>query len=1105
MSKTVLNLRKPAIYLLALLIGAAFMSSTLHSAQNKAPLLMPWHLRCEYRIDPPGIDVTQPRLSWLLKSADDSAHGQVQTAYQILVASSSDQLAAGNGDLWDSGKIQSNETSQIVYAGKALVSGQRCFWKVRSWNGSDQPSNWSEPAHWSMGLLSADDWKATWIGYDAPVKAAGEADVQAPSETLNFDGLSWIWSSENEPAAAPAGAKDAIPAPGHLPAGARYFRTVISIDNGEIERGHGLITADNRFEIFVNGKSAGYSGDFKRAQSVDFTRLLHAGPNVIAIWAQNDSAGPAGLIGRLRIKLKSQPSRIIDIDPSWQVSRRKIDQWNTAPELSDPSFKPAVAVAKHGDAPWGRIEARKLNLPPTPYLRHSFTVSKSVARATVYASALGIYELHLNGRRVGADHFTPGWTEYAKRVHYQTYDVTDMLQQGDNAIGAILADGWYAGYFGFTGNRELYGKDPRVIAQLQIEYADGSKQLVVTDESWKASYGPIREADLLMGCTFDAQMELRGWDASGFDDSKWDAVAVTPHVLPKLQAAVGDPVRSIEQIQAQSVAQPQPGMYVYDLGQNMVGWVRLKMSAPAGTRIVLRFAEMLNPDGTLYTASLRGARATDTYIAGGGEFVWEPSFTFHGFRYVEITGVDAPPTLDAVTGIVVHTQMQRSGHFESSSSLVNQLVHNIIWGQKGNYLEVPTDCPQRDERLGWTGDAQFFIPTAAYNFDVGAFFTKWLVDLVDDSQGKDGAFAAVAPDVLKNAHGATAWADAGIICPYTIYKVYEDRRVVEQHYANMARYIDYLKSTSKELIRGQGAFGDWVNLGGGAASEVIGTAYFEHVTRLMSEMAAAIGKSDDAERYRRLADDVRTAFRKAFVTSDGKIKDSSQTGYALAFTMDLLPDDAKVRSAAAANFVEEIKKKDWHLATGFIGTPRLLPALSLAKRHDVAYRLLLTETFPSWLFQVKLGATTMWERWDGWVPGRGFQDPGMNSFNHYAFGSVGEFLYRTVGGIDTDGPGYRKIIIRPQPDGGLTFSRCSYDSINGTIESSWRTEAGSVRLDVNIPVNTSATVYVPSSDPTRAREISGAPVTQAGTLEGAAIFQVGSGKYTFTAPLEQRH
>jgi alpha-L-rhamnosidase len=530
--------------------------------------------------------------------------------------------------------------------------------------------------------------------------------------------------------------------------------------------------------------------------------------------------------------------------------------------------------------------------------------------------------------------------------------------------------------------------------------------------------------------------------------------------------------------------------------------VRLKVSGqPAGTTITLHHAEMLNPDGTLYLTALRQARAMDTYICKGGDGTegFEPKFTSHGFRYVAVEGLKGKPSLDAITGIVVGSDIPRTGTFECSDKNVNQLFHNIIWGQKGNYFEVPTDCPQRDERLGWTGDAQFFIRTGAYNFDVSAFFTKWLVDLDTDCQFPDGSFADVAPDLLGG-HGNVAWGDAGVVCPYVIYRVYGDTRIIERHYAEMAKYVEFLKRTSKDFVRGVGAYGDWLNLDDHTKPEVIGTAYFRYITQLMSEMAAAIGKTDDAEAYRALSEQIRAAFIKDFVNDDGLIKESGQTGYALAFTMDLIP--AEKRQAAAEQFAKAIERKNWQLATGFFGTPRLLPGLSQGGRSDIAYRLLLTDTFPSWLFQVKLGSTTMWERWDGWTPDKGFQDPGMNSFNHYAFGSVGEWMYRTVGGIDTDGAGFRHIVLKPQPGGPLTFANTTYNSIRGRIASSWKRDGDTLTVTFTVPPNTSATAYLPTSDAAGVTE-SGKPARDAEGVKfmwsehGQTVYRLASGTYEF--------
>jgi alpha-L-rhamnosidase len=719
----------------------------------------------------------------------------------------------------------------------------------------------------------------------------------------------------------------------------------------------------------------------------------------------------------------------------------------------------------------------------------------------VRATARGLYELYINGQRVGRDELTPGWTDYKKRIYYQTYDVTPMLKKGDNVIGAILGDGWHSGYFSYQGKRNLYGADPSLLVQLDIEYENGKKQTIVSDGSWKCAYGPIREGDLLMGSAYDSRISIDGWDNVGFDDAKWSSAEVMEATKAAIEPHPGDPVRRHEEIRAVGVKEISPGVYIFDLGQNIVGWPRLIVrDANAGAKITLRHSEMLNPDGSLYTIALRGARALDTFWPkGGGEETFEPKFTFHGFRYVEVAGLSSPPDAKDLVGVVVHSEMPRTGEFDCSSKLVNQLYHNIIWGQKGNYLEVPTDCPQRDERLGWTGDAQFFIRTGAYNFDVSAFFTKWLVDLVQDAQYPDGTFADVAPDLLGG-HGNVAWGDAGIICPYVIYRTYGDTRIIDQHYANMAKYIEFLRKNSKDFVRGYGAYGDWLNLDDKTKAEVIGTAYFEYVTRLMSEMATATGRDGDGKKYTELANKVREAFIKNFVNDDGSIKESGQTGYALAFTMNLLPAERK--KAAAEQFVKAIERKNYHLATGFIGTPRLLPALTLAGKTDVAYRLFLTESFPSWLYQVTLGATTMWERWDGWTPDKGFQDPGMNSFNHYAFGSVGEWMYRTVGGIDSDGAGFKKIILKPTPGPGLDWARAKYHSVRGEIISEWKNDGDTFTAKFIVPPSVTATAFVPAKDPASVTE-AGKPVKESTgvqflwTEDGYAVYRLPSGVYEF--------
>jgi alpha-L-rhamnosidase len=575
----------------------------------------------------------------------------------------------------------------------------------------------------------------------------------------------------------------------------------------------------------------------------------------------------------------------------------------------------------------------------------------------------------------------------------------------------------------------------------------------------------------------------------------------------QVQAAVTEPAQLLTLLAATNLTVPRPGCYTFDLGQNMVGWVRLKVTGSAGERITVRHGEMLNPDGSVYTANLRGANAADFFIlATNGTSVFEPRFTFHGFRYVEVRGLTVAPTLDAVTGIVVGSEMPLTGDFTCSSPLVNQLYHNIIWGQKGNYLEVPTDCPQRDERMGWTGDTEFFIPTAAYNFDIQSFFRRHMVTLCEDSQQADGSYAVVAP-ALGQGSGGTAWGDAGWICPYNIYRAYGDTNIISDHYASFQRCGDFDAANALNFVISSlpGDFGDWVNLGGGATATVMDTAYYAYYAQAMSEIAAALGKSSDAAGYATLHNNIVAAFAN-FFNADGSFKDgSSQTGYALAFSLNLIPD--ALRDKVAQKFAESIALFNNHLATGFIGTPRLLPALHAAGRDDLAYTLLLQDTYPSWLYQVKLGATTMWERWDGWTPSSGFQTIGMNSFNHYAFGAVGEFLYGNVGGIKPASAGYKTIQIQPVPGNGLTWARTSYNSTRGLISTAWTNTASTFNLDVVIPANTTAQIYMPTTNTAAVTEsgvlATNSPgVSYVGTSNNFAIYNVGSGHYLWSSPFQ---
>lgn len=1056
--------------------------------------LSPVRLRCEYRENPEGIGEPKPRLSWRLE-ADRGERGVRQSAYQIRVASAREALNGEEADLWDSGKVNSDRTHQVVYGGRPLTSRQACWWSVRVWDEQERVSAWSEPARWSVGLLGEQEWIGTWIGLDAAMPG-DERTLDAPARE-RVAKRPWVYA-------------ELAPSPSE-PLTAFLRRSFVLPAGRTVERAVLAVIPDQVASVHVNGRAAGELTRWEQIQPVDVTPFLTPGENVVGLAITQRDGHPPAALGELHVQYSDGTTDTIAIDATWTFSGSADEGW-TRPQFDASRWSPVVLRPRQPN-PWsGPPQTFTYWFPPATYLRKAFTAEKPVRRAVVYATALGAYELHLNGERVGRDYLTPGWTDFHRRVHYQTYDVTALVRRGDNALGAILADGWYASVLGYTGRRYFYGGFPRFLAQLEIEYDDGSRAVIASDGSWKARHGPIVYADLMAGAGFDARRELPDWATAAVDDKEWQAVMVGTRPLdPRkplapfvVQAATADASRVTEELPARTVSEPRPGAWTFDLGQNIVGWVRLKVRGRPGQKVVVRHGEALNPNGTLYTSNLRGANATDVYwLRGGGDEVLEPPFTFHGFRYVEVTGLDYRPDPSAVTGRVVHSIMERTGEFACSNPLVNQLFANVLWGQRGNYLEIPTDCPQRDERAGWSGDAQFFIRAGTYNFDVAGFFTRWLDTLILDTQLPSGAFGNVAP-LFGRAWTSAGWSDAALVCVHTIFRVYGDTRLVDRHYAAMERYMEWVEKQTKDGIvtfEGRG-IGDHLNLDGGAPTTVIETAYYAYLSGLMAEMAEATGRASEAQRYAKNAQVVREAFQRNFFDAEGRIKDSGQVGYALAFAWGLVPDERRHR--AAEQFVELLRQRDWHLGTGFIGTPRLLPALSLAGRDETAYRVLLQESYPGWLFQVKNGATTVWERWDGWTPEKGFQTIAMNSFNHYAFGSVAEYLYRFVGGIDAAAPGFREILIRPAIAEGLTWARTAYDSISGRIATDWKLEGTQLTLAVEVPPNTTALVQVPTRDADSVAE-SGKPAVLApgvsfvGEQDGRAIYRVGSGRYEFTA------
>ena len=801
----------------------------------------------------------------------------------------------------------------------------------------------------------------------------------------------------------------------------------------------------------------------------------------------------------------------------WQV--RVWDNNNKVSNWSEPAFW-EMGILETGlwTASWITLPNEKEydgSSRPAQYYRNEFTAAKKIKSARIYVTSLGLYELYINGEKVGDQLFTPGWTSYNKRLQYQTYDVTSMVQR-NNAIGAILGDGWYRGNIGWNGMHSYYGDQLALLVQLKVNYNDGTSQIIISDENWKVTNGAILESDIYNGEKYDARLEMKDWSATNFNDSNWEDVALLDHPKDILIAPQGVPVKAVEEIKPIELLTTPKGEMVLDMGQNMVGWVRMKVKGNKGDVVKIQFAEVLDKEGNFYTDNLRSAKATDTYILKGeGDEIFEPKFTFHGFRFVKLEGLSGIPELDQITGIVIHSAMNRTGSFTCSDPLINQLQCNIQWGQKGNFLDVPTDCPQRDERIGWTGDAQVFSMTAAFNFDVATFFTKWIKDLAAD-QFPDGKVPHVIPDIGSSGWsggGSTAWADASVIVPWSVYLTYGDKRILEEQYFSMKAVVEYMRTRAGDdnLWIGDAHFGDWLAYASnrsdytGATTEkdLIATAYYYYTTKLVAKIAAIIGKTTDLEKYETRANNIKKAFIDEFVTPNGRLVSHTQTAYALALSFDLLPEN--MFEKAAAYFANDVKKFG-HLTTGFVGTPLLCNTLSAIGRDDLAFMLLNRKEYPSWLYPITQGATTIWERWDGQKPDGSFQDVGMNSFNHYAYGAIGEWLYSYVAGIgiDPENPGYKHILLSPHPGGGLTNVSADFLSMYGLVKSAWEINGEDFIYNIEIPTNTTATVILPQA---KVEQLTVNSLLVNAKMKGSVQqiakdvkLELGSGNYQFSYP-----
>lgn len=753
----------------------------------------------------------------------------------------------------------------------------------------------------------------------------------------------------------------------------------------------------------------------------------------------------------------------------WQVRVWDADS-QPSPWSAPASFEMGLLEATDWSGQWVSlpVDGEYPVCGPATYLRRRFMINRPIHRARLYITARGWYQPWLNGQRVGQDLLTPGWTDYRIRIRYQTYDVTDYLREGENMLGAMLGDGWYVGEMAWDLRHHLYGSHPELLAQLHITLDDGSEQVIATDQSWQArNDGSIVSQSFLHGETIDLRRDLPGWSEPTSSDDGWQPVQCTPRNQTKLVAQIGETVQPTQALPAVAKHRSPTGGWIFDFGQNMVGVVRLRITGEPGQTLTLRHAEMLNPDGSLYLENLRKARCTDTFICASTEpVVFQPTFTLHGFRYVEVNGLREEPDLSMVEGIVIGTAIRPTGSFTCSHAKLNQLQRNIVWGQRGNFVEVPTDCPQRDERLGWTGDAQVFIRTAAFNMNVAPFFTRWLIDLAD-AQFEDGSYPHVVPDIISTPDnrfaGSPAWEDAGVICPWMIYRVYGDKRILERQYPSMRRYGEYLAARCKDAPPAGDGFGDWLAIDSYTPPDLIGTAYSAWSCNLLVRIARVLGKRSDVLRFLGHFHHMRDQFQYHFVTRTGRIVGDSQTAYLLALAFDLV--EGKLRKLAAEYLCKDIERRGV-LTTGFVGVNLLLPTLSRIGRDDLALRLLTNEKYPSWLYSVNHGATTIWERWDGWTEKKGFQDPGMNSFNHYAYGSCGEWMYARIGSIELDEevPGYKQFHIRPLPSPahGLTWAEAALDTINGRIRVRWELQDDELTLNAVVPPNSTGFFHQPN-------------------------------------------
>ena len=1134
------------------------------------PLTEVKRLRTEYLKNPMGIDVKTPRLSWEL---NNPARGAKQSAYEIIVSTDK----TGANVVWDSGKIKSDKSVNNLYDGKALAPSTRYYWQVKVWDNKNKMNASTETAYFETGLLDSGWGDAKWIkATNIKQRENAGAVIPVTDYTLRMD------FQINEVAAGPCfGVKDVN----------NFFMWQFDIETGKTRfrphtwvNGNVTILASKDITSLISikkGVTYALRIEVKGDKASTYINNILIDADRVNPGGGNYGPGNLGFRSAQAEKGNGMESATYD----------NILLASTIRNATDGVVKPVVTFSENfekGENPFEGAEIvtidgnAKLKVTSTgnelrafqgtnngvPMFRKKFNLDKDIQSAKLYSSALGVYDLFINGKRVGKtaddgtttfDELKPGWTEYNKTVQYTTYDVTALLHSGENAVGAYVAPGWWNGAIA----RNAYGdKDISFIAKIIITYTDGSTKVIVTDPTWLSSTnGPVRMADIYMGETYDARKES-DWNTAGFDDSQWNQTAdftgftgtIKAFVGPSIQVRPGltnYPVKTTiyqgtksngqtygeintgRVITGTGIVQLKAGeTALYDFGQNMAGWVKFTANSAAGTKMKIRFGEMLNdngalsrgndgPAGSLYTANLRTAKATINYTFNGSEGgeTFNPNMTFFGFRYCEVTA-NEDVELQSLSGIVVGSATEEGSSFKTSSAMVNKLYSNIMWGQRSNFLSVTTDCPQRDERLGWTGDTQIFSRAAAYNADVASFFHKWMGDMRDSQRG-DGAFPSTAP-IIWGGYGQGAWAEAGIIVPWNVYLMYDDAGIITENYAAMEKYMGFLakQAGGGYLYNGAGTdFGDWVAYES-MDSRYVSVCYYAYAAQLMSKMSKALSvtKGDaydvKSETYKNLYTNIKAEFQKRYVTEMGTLKQVSQTAYLLALKLGLFPDDV-ARNNGITFLTQKIANNGDKLSTGFIGTGTLNQTLSQSGASNTAYNLLLQRGNPSWIYSIDQGATTIWERWNSYTIEKGFQDVSMNSFNHYSYGAVSEWMYRFVAGIETDEatPGFKHFILQPTPDTRttlpkgqerITSAEATYHSYYGEIKSAWVMRSdGNLAYTATVPANTTATLYLPLKSEKDVVYEGTKPAKNSKGVKfvkienGKAVYELQSGSYSF--------